>query len=104
MAADPINGSPAGAGAIGNASGGIKPASGADKADGSFEALLDETIGKVASLQKETEKAIAEITGGGGDIVEAMVAMQKADLSFQVMVEVRNKLVSAYEEIMRMQV
>ncbi len=33
-----------------------------------------------------------------------MVAMQKADLSFQVMIEVRNKLVTAYEEIMRMQV
>ncbi|NOZ25421.1 MAG: flagellar hook-basal body complex protein FliE [Nitrospirae bacterium] len=103
MAIDPVNGRPAGAEGIGGLSGNIKP-EGRDKADGSFETLLDETIGKVASLQKETEKAIAEITSGGGDIVEAMVAMQKADLSFQVMIEVRNKLVSAYEEIMRMQV
>jgi len=103
MAFNPVNGSPPGAEGTANVSGSIKPA-GRDKADGSFETLLDETIGKVASLQKETEKAIAEITNGGGDIVEAMVAMQKADLSFQVMIEVRNKLVSAYEEIMRMQV
>ncbi len=103
MSINPINGTPPGTEAIGGAAGNIKP-SGKDSTGGSFEVLLDETIGKVASLQKETEKAIAEIGNGGGDIVETMVAMQKADLSFQVMLEVRNKLVTAYEEIMRMQV
>ncbi|NOY38732.1 MAG: flagellar hook-basal body complex protein FliE [Nitrospirae bacterium] len=103
MSINPVNGSPPGAEGIGNIAGNLKP-SGEDKTGGSFEVLLDETIGKVASLQKETEKAIAEIGNGGGDIVETMVAMQKADLSFQVMIEVRNKLVTAYEEIMRMQV
>ncbi|HDH02423.1 MAG TPA: flagellar hook-basal body complex protein FliE [Nitrospirae bacterium] len=100
MSINPVNGSPPGAEGIGN----IAKPSGEDKTGGSFEVLLDETIGKVASLQKETEKAIAAIGNGGGDIVETMVAMQKADLSFQVMIEVRNKLVTAYEEIMRMQV
>ncbi|MBI4764735.1 MAG: flagellar hook-basal body complex protein FliE [Deltaproteobacteria bacterium] len=41
---------------------------------------------------------------GGGDISSAVIAMEKADFSFQVMIEVRNKLISAYEEIMRLQV
>ena len=69
-----------------------------------FDRLLDETIGKVSDLQKEADQAIKELTGGEGDIVKAMIAMQKAEISFQTMIEVRNKLVNAYQEIMRMQV
>ncbi len=103
MTSNPINGNPGGAEALNGAIEKLRSGTGG-KAGGDFEALLSETIGKVASLQKETEKAISELGTGKGDIVEAMVAMQKADISFQVMIEVRNKLVSAYEEIMRMQV
>jgi flagellar hook-basal body complex protein FliE len=40
----------------------------------------------------------------GGDITSAILAVEKADMSFQLMVEIRNKLVSTYEEIMRMPV
>ncbi len=69
-----------------------------------FDKLLEETIGQVTSLQKDAEKAIKELTSGDGDVVQAMISMQKAEVSFRTMVEVRNKLVSAYEEIMRMQV
>ncbi len=72
--------------------------------EGGFEKLLEETIGQVTSLQKEAEQAINELTSGDGDIVKAMISMQKAEISFKTMVEVRNKLVSAYQEIMRMQV
>ncbi len=72
--------------------------------DKGFDRLLDETIGKVSTLQKEADQAIKELTSGEGDIVKAMIAMQKAEISFQTMIEVRNKLVNAYEEIMRMQV
>jgi len=70
---------------------------------GEFGRLLDETIGKVASVQKEAEEAVRSLAKGG-DVASAMIAMEKADLSFEIMLEVRNKLVSAYEEIMRMQV
>ncbi len=65
MSINPVNGSPPGAEGIGNIAGKLNP-SGQDKTGGSFETLLDETIGKVSSLQKETEKAIAEISNGGG--------------------------------------
>ncbi|OGP50550.1 MAG: flagellar hook-basal body complex protein FliE [Deltaproteobacteria bacterium RBG_13_43_22] len=68
-----------------------------------FEALLKDAVGKVNTVQNEAEKAIQELSGGG-DISNAVIAMEKADLSFQVMIEVRNKLISAYEEIMRLQV
>ncbi len=78
-----------------------RPSSSQDKG---FERLLEETIGQVSSLQKEAEQAIQELTSGDGDIVKAMISMQKAEISFKTMVEVRNKLVSAYQEIMRMQV
>ncbi len=95
MSVDPISGRPPG-------TEGIKP-SGDGKGGEEFERFLEETIGKVASLEKEAETAISNLTSGDGDIVEAMVAMQKAEISFQVMLEVRNKLTAAYEEIMRMQ-
>jgi flagellar hook-basal body complex protein FliE len=68
-----------------------------------FEILLKDAVNKVNTVQNEAEKAIQELAGGG-DISSAVIAMEKADLSFQVMIEVRNKLISAYEEIMRLQV
>ncbi len=41
---------------------------------------------------------------GSGDVHDAMIALQRADLTLQLTVQVRNKLVSAYQEIMRMPV
>ena len=71
--------------------------------EGGFDTVLKDAIGKVAEMQGEAEKGIRELTGGG-DVTQAVIAMEKADMSFQVMVEVRNKLLTAYEEIMRMQI
>jgi flagellar hook-basal body complex protein FliE len=44
------------------------------------------------------------MTGEATDIHTAMIAVQQADVSFQMMMQVRNKLVSAYQEIMKLQV
>ncbi len=68
-----------------------------------FDDILHEAIGKIYQVQNDAENAAKELASGG-DIIQALVAMEKADMSFNLMVEVRNKLVSAYEEIMRMQV
>ncbi len=68
-----------------------------------FETLLKDAVNKVNTVQNEAEKAIQELSKGG-DISNAVIAMEKADLSFQVMIEVRNKLLSAYEEVMRLQI
>ncbi len=73
------------------------------EAAGSFDSAMKYALSKVTDIQKEAEVAVQELTSGG-DITQAVIAMEKADMSFQLMVEVRNKLLSAYEEIMRMQV
>ena len=43
------------------------------------------------------------LQGGGGDINNVMIAVEKADVSFQLMMQVRNKIVSAYQDIEKMQ-
>lgn len=68
-----------------------------------FEKVMNDILGKLSEIEKETEKAVNEFANGG-DISTAIIAMQKAELSFQTMIEVRNRLLNAYEEIMRMQV
>jgi flagellar hook-basal body complex protein FliE len=73
------------------------------KPKGGFEEMMNDVMGKLSEIEKETEKAVNEFASGG-DISTAIIAMQKAELSFQVMIEVRNRLLNAYEEIMRMQV
>ncbi len=69
----------------------------------SFESVLKEAVEKVGAIQNEAEKAVEELVTGG-DVASAVIAMEKADLSFQMMIEIRNKLINAYEEIMRLQV
>jgi len=66
---------------------------------------LKSAIGKVNDAQMEAGRAIDSLmTGETQDIHRTMVALQQADVSFQLMMQIRNKLVSAYEEIQRMQV
>jgi flagellar hook-basal body complex protein FliE len=53
--------------------------------------------------QAETKVAGGVLEGSGADVHSALIAVEKADLSFQLMMQVRNKIVSAYQEISRMQ-
>lgn len=70
----------------------------------SFSDVLMESIEKVNALQKEADDAIEELLlGKNKDIVQTMITMEKADISFKLMMQVRNKIIQAYEEIMRMQ-
>ncbi len=74
-----------------------------NKTEGNFEAVINEAMGKVSQIQNDVEKAVGELASGG-DIANAIIAVEKADMTFQLMVEIRNKLIRTYEEIMRMQV
>jgi flagellar hook-basal body complex protein FliE len=77
---------------------------GASGASGFLESLKS-AIGKVNDAEMEAGRAIDSImTGETQDIHRTMVALQQADVSFQLMMQIRNKLVAAYEEIQRMQV
>lgn len=71
-----------------------------------FSKLLSESINQVNDLQHEAIelKTAFEIGDPNIDIPEVMIAVQKASLSFEAVTEVRNKLLSAYQEVMNMQV
>jgi len=47
---------------------------------------------------------VSNMVEGTGDVHEAMIAMQRSEMTLQLTVQVRNKLVSAYQEIMRMSI
>jgi flagellar hook-basal body complex protein FliE len=73
--------------------------------DGSFAGIIKQAMNDVNQAKLEADRAIHELaTGDKKDIHQTMIALEKAEVSFQLMMQVRNKIVSAYEEIMRMQV
>ena len=70
-----------------------------------FMGSLKEAIGHINDAQTGASQAVdALVTGQSTNIHQTMVALQQADASFQLMMQVRNKLVTAYEEIQRMQI
>ena len=70
-----------------------------------FLGSLKEAISHINDAQSGASQAVdALVTGQTTNIHQTMVALQQADVSFQLMMQVRNKLVSAYEEIQRMQI
>ncbi len=72
---------------------------------GNFASLVRQYIQQVNQDSKAASKAGLELAlGKNTHVTETLLAIRKADLSFQLMLGVRNKLVSAYKEIMRMQV
>jgi flagellar hook-basal body complex protein FliE len=78
---------------------------GNEKSGSAFGDILKDAISTVNDLQKQSDQEIQKLmTGESQDLHNTVIAMQKADLSFQMMMQVRNKIVQAYQEIMRMQV
>ena len=71
---------------------------------GSFSETLNNSMEEVNQLQKEADKAIEALaTGETRDISQTMIAIEKANVSFQLMTQVRNRLIEAYQEVLRMQ-
>ena len=74
-----------------------------DAAGANFGTALKEAIGSVDRLQKQSEAAqTAYARGEPVDLHDVLIKIEEAELAFKTMVEVRNKLVDAYREIMRM--
>ena len=75
------------------------------KAGGSsFTDTLSQAMDDFENLQSEAQAQVADLLEGKGtDVHSAMIAIEKADLSFQLMMQVRNKIVAAYQEVTRMQ-
>ena len=66
----------------------------------SFTDLLVKSLDHVNQMQQDANEAVEQLfTGGETNTAQVLTAIQKADLSFKLMMQVRNKLVQAYEEI-----
>ena len=71
----------------------------------SFKDYLLESIQEVNSMQQAADQAVEKlVTGGDVNPAEVLTAVQKADIAFRMMLQVRNKLVQAYEEVQAIRV
>jgi flagellar hook-basal body complex protein FliE len=77
-----------------------------NQASGGFGTMFKQAIDQVNATQQRAIglSTAVEVGATDADIAEVMLAMQKASLGFQTVMQVRNKVVAAYQEIMNMQV
>jgi flagellar hook-basal body complex protein FliE len=70
-----------------------------------FQSLVGDLVSQVASKQAAAGESVNQMLSGQNvSLHQTMIAMEEASISFQLMVEVRNKLLESYQELMRMQV
>ena len=67
-----------------------------------FGAALKNVLNAVESSNSTANEAVTNMMDGTGDAHEAMIALQRADMMFQLTVQIRNKVVQAYQDVMRM--
>jgi len=80
-------------------------ASSAAGGTGAFQSMLEGMVGRVEQSQTQATQAAQNfLSGGDQELHSVALAAQRADLQFNLFLQVRNKAVSAYQEIMRMQV
>ena len=71
----------------------------------SFKDYLLHSIQEVNSMQQAADQAVENLaTGGDANPAEVLTAVQKADLAFRMMMQIRNKIVQAYQEVQNMRV
>jgi flagellar hook-basal body complex protein FliE len=79
-----------------------KPATGGGE---DFAAMVREQLQNVSRMQSEADQKVQELlTGGSQNLTEVFTAARKAEVAFSLLMEIRNKLVDAYEEIKNMRV
>lgn len=82
---------------------GIASSTGASQS-GTFQSVLESTINTVEGLQNKAGDSIQKfLSGQNEDLHTTVLATQQAEMAFQLGLQVRNKVVSAYQEVMKMQ-
>jgi flagellar hook-basal body complex protein FliE len=83
----------------------VAPVTGSSSAQpGGFQSLLQGIVGGVEQAQNQATQAVNNfLTGGTEELHSVALASQRASLEFELAMQVRNKVVSAYQEVMRMQ-
>ncbi|MBX9769565.1 MAG: flagellar hook-basal body complex protein FliE [Bdellovibrionales bacterium] len=84
----------------------VESPTGPSKGSGaSFSDTLKDAIHSVNDLQKDADTKVQNLaTGKSQNLHETMIATEKADIALRLMVQVRNKIIDAYQEVMKMQV
>ena len=84
----------------------LKPLTTNDNDSGeSFGKLLKDSIKEVDKLQNQADRSIERLASGEEkDIHNTMIKIQKAQISFELMTQIQNRLLSAYDELRRMQI
>jgi flagellar hook-basal body complex protein FliE len=76
------------------------PGSTASVGQAPFKNILLEALDQVNSMQQQADTAVEQlVTGGDVNPAEVLTTLQKADMSFKLMLQIRNKLVAAYQEV-----
>lgn len=86
---------------------GVRPgaAAAADAAGDDFASLVRQQLERVSALQTEADDNVARLMSGEGEnMTEVFVAARKAQVAFSLLMEIRNKLIDAYEELKNMRV
>ncbi len=74
-------------------------------AEPGFKDYLLQSLAEVNAMQQQADRAVEQLaTGGEADPAEVLTAVQKADLAFKMMLQIRNKLVQAYQEVQNIRV
>jgi flagellar hook-basal body complex protein FliE len=94
----PLTSTPSGLGSL--AGGGLAQ----DDSGGGFGSVLKNAISQVSDLQGSADQQVGTLLqGGNADMSKVMISVEKADVAFQLMMQVRNKIVAAYQDIEKMQ-
>lgn len=98
--------SPAGAGALlpSRSDASRRESAGSGASQGSFADALARVVDAAEAASSAANESILRMLEKNGDVHDAMIALNRAELSLQFTVQVRNKLVQAYQEIMRMSI
>src|SRR5262245_21977993 len=75
-----------------------------DASKGSFSEALTRLVDSVDDNTTQANEAVGQMLNKTGDVHDAMIALQRAEMSLQLTVQIRNKIVQAYQDIMRMPV
>ena len=94
----PLTSLPTGSGSL------ISSLGAGDDSSSGFGDVLKNAINQVSSLEGSAQQQVGTLLqGGNADMSKVMISVEKADVAFQLMMQVRNKIVSAYQDIEKMQ-
>jgi flagellar hook-basal body complex protein FliE len=96
-----VPGFPPGSIDLGSRAAAIKPAAPGYSADNpDFMSTLQGAMGQIGDMQSEADGKVTQLlTGNGQDVHSAMIAIEKANLAFEMMLQVRNKIIAAYQAV-----